>query len=448
MNSIESPMNVLIVTSEYPPEIVGGLGTHVFELAHGIGRLGCEAHVLAPSKFKRTVNDGPNVTVHFFSNEASAPDPAAAMQWFIDLNKNCVLEARRLIVKGGLRPDVIHCHDWLNFPAAYQLGKLYKIPVVGTVHLLQNPIVKWWGDSPQAEIVKQERDLCRKSDALITVSRSMRELITGTHGISEGQVHVVYNGMDVQHFTKPRMTAAERDELRRSFAAPGDKIVIYAGRLTPQKGIPALIESAARVMGERKDVHYVIAGAPDFTQELWDAARITEEARKMFSGFFHDWDRLHMVGRISRERLAALYEISDVAVVPSLYEPFGYAAVEAMAAGLPVIASEVGGLAEIVLEGETGLLVPVSENEAGWHEVDVEKLCAANHALLGDPELRARMGRAGRRRVLSEFNSDRMAAATLDVYRRCVSRAGAESSAATDWPRAAAPAAVPAAPAL
>jgi glycosyltransferase involved in cell wall biosynthesis len=420
----KSQLNVWILTSEYPPEMVGGLGTHVFELAKGLGRLGCHVEVFAPSKFGRTLHDGPDVTVHFFSNDT---DPSASafpadIQWFIDLNKNFIRHASKLAVSQGTQPDVIHCHDWLNFPAAYQLGKLLKCPVISTVHLLQNPIVKWWGDSPRPEIVKQERDLCLKSDAVITVSRSMRQIISKTHGIPAERIQVVYNGIDTQHFTKGQLSASEKDELRRSFAMPEERIFIYAGRLTPQKGIPALFEAAVKVLSARPDVHYLIAGAPDFTGELWDADKIQREAKAMFTTF-QFWDRMHMLGKVSRERVAALYQISDVALVPSLYEPFGYAATEAMAAGLPVIASAVGGLAEIIQDGKSGLLVPVTEMPDGWNQVDVEKLSAAQIRLLDDRELAGQLGRAGRQRVVSEFHSDKMAEPTLAIYYQCIQSA-------------------------
>ncbi len=427
MNLTERPPNVLIITSEYPPEMVGGLGTHVFELAKGLGRLGSQVTVLSPSKFKRIIRNDENVTVHFFPNPPSTEPSNADLQWFVDLNKNCMLYARNLLAKENLKVDVIHCHDWLNFPSGYQLGKLNNIPVVGTVHLLQNPIVRWWGDEPVSDIVKQESELCRKSHALITVSSSMKRIIINTHNIPDERIHVVHNGMDFQVFQNTGSTAEERQKLRRSIAADDQKIVIYAGRLTPQKGIPALFEAAGRVLAQRSDVHYVIAGAPDFTQELWDAERITSEARKMFS-IFPFWDRVHLLGKVSRERVARLYEVADIAVVPSLYEPFGYAAIEAMSAGLPVVASKIGGLEEIIEHGVNGFLVRVTDRPGDWNLVDADELSAAQLALLGDRELAQRIGRAGQLRALNNFHTDAMATATSRVYSEVL-----ESSAAEAW---------------
>lgn len=420
MISTEPSLNILIITTEYPPEIVGGLGTHVYELADGLGRLGCEVTVLAPSLFARTLSAGPNVTVHFFDRvgNATGAQTSAKMQWFVDLNKKCVLHAAQLIKSRGLRPDIIHCHDWLGFPAAHQLGKLFKIPVIGTVHLLQNPVMEWWGENLQPDIAKQERDLCRGADGLITVSHSMRELIRETHGLADDRPHVIYNGMEPGLFTEPAMTPEERDRLRRVYASPGEKLIFFAGRLTAQKGIGALLESASQVLERWPTARYLIAGTPDVSPAVWDAERITEEAKKLFSGVFDKWDRIKFLGKVSRERLPELYRIADLAVVPSIYEPFGYAAIEAMAAGVPVVATAVGGLAEIVQDKQTGLLAPVRARSDGQHAVDIEKLTAAQLTLLSDDRLAQSMGQAGRRYVMDNFGRDRMALETLQVYRR------------------------------
>src|SRR6266436_2199631 len=420
MIPVQPSLNILIITSEYPPEIVGGLGTHVYELAEGLGRLGCEVTVLAPSQFARAMVAESNVAVHFFNRTSTTPGAFSSgkMQWFIDLNKNCVLYASQLLKKQIQRPDIIHCHDWQGFPAAHQLGRLFKIPVIGTVHLLQNPAAKWWGENPLPEIAKQERTLCRGADALITVSHSMRELINATHQVDVERIHVVYNGMDTNSFTDFGMTVEERDSLHRTYASPEERIIFFAGRLASQKGIQALLESASTVLDQWPTARYLIAGTPDVSPLGWDAERITQEAKKLFSGVFNKWERLKFLGKVAREQLPALYRIAELAVIPSIYEPFGYAAIEAMATGLPVIATRVGGLAEIIQDERTGLLIPVEENTDGTHSVDIEKLSAAQLRLLNDGKLAKLIGQAGREYVISNFGRDRMAQRTLQVYLR------------------------------
>lgn len=414
----QTPLNILMVTSEYPPELVGGLGTHVYELARELARLGSRVTVLSPSMFEREVTDGPNLTVHFFERgfESLEASPFHEMQWFVELNKKCVLYGRRLIKQKGLRPDVIHCHDWQGFPAAYQLGRLFGIPVVGTVHLMQNPTAYWWGDKVPQEIAKQERSLCRSADGVITVSHSMKQIIEETHQVPGERIEVVHNGMDNSPFLNAPLSREERDALRREHAAPDDKIIFFAGRLSTQKGIQALFESAARVLEQRPNARYLIAGSPDVWPEVWDGPRIADEAKKLFSSFFHRWDRVTFLGKVSRRDLPGLYQIADLALVPSVYEPFGYAAIEAMASGVPVVATAVGGLAEIIQHNETGLLVPVEPREGDTHLIDVAELCAAQIALLDDPELAGRLGREGQRRASERFGPEQMARATLGVY--------------------------------
>lgn len=418
MMQSQSPLNILILSSEYPPEMVGGLGTHVYELSRELARLGTKVTVLAPSLFAREVTDGPNLTVHFFERdfESRIETPAHEMQWFVELNKKCMLYARRLVKRTGMRPDIIHCHDWHGLPAAHQLGRLLGVPVIGTAHLLQNPAAHWWGDKVSPEVVKQERALCRTADGLITVSRSMKQLIQDTHQVPGERIDVVYNGMDNSPFLNPPLSGEERDRLRRQYAAPDDQIIFFAGRLATQKGIEPLFEAAARVLEQRPNARYLIAGSPDVRPEIWDGQRIADEAKKMFS-FFHRWDRVTFLGKVSRRDLPGLYQIADMALVPSVYEPFGYAATEAMASGVPVVATAVGGLAEIIQHNETGLLVPVEPREGDTHRIDVAELCAAQLALLDNADLARRLRREGQRRA-AEFGPEQMARATLSVYRK------------------------------
>jgi starch synthase len=419
MISNPSSLNILIITSEYPPELVGGLGTHVYELANGLGHFGCQVTVLAPSQFAKTMVVRPNVTVHFFnrSGDTHGAPSSAGMQRFSELNKTCVLYARQLIKKNGLRPDIIHCHDWLSFRAARELGRLFRIPLIGTVHLLQNPVAKWWGERLRVEVIEEERDLCCGADGLITVSHSMQKIIQAAHQVSNDRIFVVYNGMDARPFIRPQVTVEEKDRLRRVHAARDEKIIFFAGRLASQKGIQALLESASQVLERWPKARYLIAGTPDVSPEVWDAERITQQAKKMFSGIFKRWERLNFLGKVPRERLPAFYQIVDIAIIPSIYEPFGYAAIEAMAAGVPVVATEVGGLAEVIQDGQTGLLVPVQARTDGPHRVNIEKLSAAQVTLLNDGKLAKEMGWAGQRRVINEFSRDKMAQTTLHVYR-------------------------------
>jgi glycosyltransferase involved in cell wall biosynthesis len=426
-HQVAAKPKVLMVSPEYPPYMVeGGLGTHVSELAQGLARAGCDVSVLAPSNGDSVTHRAENVSVHLVSLKGIDGAPTVA-KLIGEITRLASDFGRRLLAAGDARPDVIHCHDWTSIEAARGLGSVLDVPVVGTVHLLQHPLNKRWGMEMSPEVVEQESRLCREADALITVSRSMSRLVSDTYGIPADRLHVVHNGLDAERFIGRRLARAQRDELRAGLqAAPGDKLVLFAGRLVPQKGIGALLESAARVVAKNGRVHYVFVGGRGYFDAQRSPAeaqaKILESLQAEHTGHAAPWDRIKIMGMVPRAQLAMLYQAADLAVVPSVYEPFGYAAVEAMAAGLPVVASDAGGLPEIVLDGETGLLVPVRvDARTGLHAVDVEKLSAAQLAILGDDALAARFGENGRQRVAETFSPERMIRSTLEVYGQIIS---------------------------
>lgn len=419
MASNKQSLRVLIISSEYPPEGVGGLGTHVFELTNGLGRADCEVTVFAPSNSATRIYREPNITVHMVAGKANTPNRSVP-SWrlkFNRLNSVCVSYASNLINNSTLRPDIIHCHEWHCFPAANQLRQMFKIPVIGTVHLLQHPVQSWWGVETPLEIVNQERQFCRSADALITVSDSMLKLIRSTHQTPATQINRVYNGMDPRPFANSLTTPEELHRLRAKYALPHEKIIIFAGRLSPQKGIYGLFDSVAQVIKQWPNVRYLVAGEPDF-DDAWSIERITQTMEVMFPQYVNVSDKITILGKVSRADLAQLYHVADAAIVPSIYEPFGYAAIEAMAAGVPVIATAVGGLAEIIQDQVTGLLVPVHSRSDGPSVIDAEKLTAAQLLLLSDETRAKQLGRAGQDHAIANFSLKKMVDETYKVYQR------------------------------
>lgn len=410
---------VMVITSEYPPHIRGGLGTHVFDLTKGLGGNGCPVTVLTHTTDASVKYEEANITVHMVSIRDLPPDSlrGSVFQTARICNNHILLRGRTIIANQKQPPQIIHCHDWLSFSAAHQLGRMFGIPVVATVHLLYDPLFRWWEAKVEDGIVREERALCRGADAVITVSNSMRDIIRAVHSVPDDKLHVVYNGTDAKPFMKEAFNPDEITKLRQSLAPANEKIVMFAGRISLQKGISALIESASQVVAQNDHVRYVVAGGYD----NWSAEQITQAYKELYPKQDRLWNKLKFLGMVSREHLAMLYQVADIAIVPSIYEPFGYAATEAMAAGLPVIASAVGGLAEIVLHGETGLLVPVHESETVAHRVDVEGLTGAQIALLNNEPMARRMGQAGRQRALSEFNLERMIQSSIQVYQKTIS---------------------------
>jgi glycosyltransferase involved in cell wall biosynthesis len=407
-----TPLHVMLISTEYPPETLGGLGSHVSDLTNGLAGAGCRVTVLAyTGKEPATEQDG-SVTVHRIPEpEAQRERKATMVEHILGINEEFRAYAERLIAAEGAPPDVIHCHDWFGFPAARALRAAHGVPVVGTVHLLNYPFRRWWGHVTEDELIEQERAFCRDTDAVIGVSHSMREIIMSTHDVPGDRVSAIHNGVDLRAAEEDALDESAAQELRRKYAAPGEKIVLFAGRFTPQKGMSALLESAAAVIAQCRTVRYLFAGAPD----SWPATQMMERLYSRHTGLRRN---VTLLGKIPRRELAALYHIADLAVVPSIYEPFGYAAIEAMIAGVPVVASNVGGLAEIIEPGLTGLLVSVRGRGDGPRAVDVRELTAATLELLGDDARRREMGARGRARVQAEFTLDKMTEATLQVYRR------------------------------
>jgi glycosyltransferase involved in cell wall biosynthesis len=410
-----------MLSLEYPPDIVGGLGTHVFELITGLAQTDSVVDLLAFSPRNSKVVETPETRVHFIA-------PSAATRHFIQqttmvhravtealcFNHELTAYGQKLIEKQRPGPDLIHCHDWFTFPAAIELKRRFGIPVVGTIHILNHPIVRRWGMLPDQEVEQQERNNYCQADTLITVSESMREIIRSTYELPADRIHVVHNGLDVQPFMKTALSPAGLGRLRQSIAALDEKIVIFAGRLTPQKGIAPLFAAAAQVLEQYPKVRYLIIGEPDAP----DSEQMVQQLLDQYPSLK---EKIKLLGKVSRKQLAILYQIADIALVPSVYEPFGYAAVEAMGAAVPVVATRVGGLAEIIEDGKTGLLVPVQAVEGDLHQVDEKALVAAQLALLRDGLLAKQIGAAGQRHVADKFNLQAMARSTMRVYRHAIS---------------------------
>jgi glycosyltransferase involved in cell wall biosynthesis len=409
-------LRIMILSTEYPPVThQGGLGTHVYELAQGLSRLGCQVTILAYTPNTPTKLHQSNCVVHFLSPVDSCPETIqpSLVQRILTFNDDLVRQGKTLISENNQRPHIIHFHDWFTFSAAHALGQMFDIPVVGTIHMLQEPIVRYWGITPNEEVVQVEKELFQRADLLITVSQSLRQIIQTTHQTPDHQIRVIYNGMNPQPFVNPSLSPSAINKLRRTITQTNEKIILYAGRLNPQKGILALIDSASLVIEQFSNVCYLIVGEID-SLEFLQTIRNRLQLYPVLAG------KVKMLGKLSRKKLATLYKIADIAVVPSIYEPFGYAALEAMAAGVPVVASCIGGLTEILQHGQSGVLVPVHLHDSGMYLVDVEKLASAQLQLLQNEAMARQIGKRGQQHVLNTFNLEDMVQATLQVYKEVV----------------------------
>jgi glycosyltransferase involved in cell wall biosynthesis len=412
---MDTPLKILILALEFTPELSGGVGTHVLELATGLGELGHQVTVLAYASGKPTTRNQVNVTVQLVAPTAESLARAARLsmvQGILGFNDDLFRHAQALIEKQ--RPDIIQYYGWLTSSAARQLSEKYGIPLIGRMSYLSEPAERWWGQTPDPEIAQQEQELFYKSGMFISVSHWLSRLIQETHAVPCHNLHVIHNGLDVQRFVKQELNPKEIQALRGTIAGMGEKVVLFAGRLNPMKGISALFASASEVVKERPDVRYVMVGEADSRDFM-------QVIKRLFEQYPHLKDKVKLLGKVPRQQLAILYRIADIFLMPSLYEPFGWVAIEAMAAGLPLVSVDVGGPSEIVQHGQTGLLATIHARQTGPHEVDVMQLAEAQITLLNDNALAKQLGSNGRQRVITEFSLDKMVRKTLDVYRSTIS---------------------------
>jgi glycosyltransferase involved in cell wall biosynthesis len=412
MNNAGSLLRVLIVAMEYTPNVSGGVGTYVFELARGLARSACAVTVLAYSPGEATVLRQPNLEVHLipprretFANVSGA----SLVRGIVSFNDDLILYAEQHLA--AWNPDIVHFHQWHARAAACRIAEQRGVPVLGTSHHLTEPTERWWGQAPDPEIIEQEKRFYDGSTHVITVSESMRTLIHEEYGLTVERIDMIHCGLNLTPFLTSYYPEAAFTELRRAVAEPDEHIVLYTGRIHPQKGITAIYAAAERVLAARPRVVFLLAGGTDSRQSSQMIQDLTVRYAALGA-------RVKLLGKLPRKQLRYLHRIADLALIPSVYEPFGFTAIEAMASGVPVIVSAAGGLAEIVQDGESGLHVPVRDAASGEREVDAEALAAAELALLADRPRARKLGQEGQRRVAEMFQISRMIEGNLDSYRR------------------------------
>ena len=393
-------MKVLMVSWEYPPVVIGGLGRHVHHLSTALAAAGHEVVVLSrrPS--------GTDPSTHPSSDEmnedvrvvAAAQDPHEftfgkdMMAWTLAMGHAMVRTGLSLKKKRSgrpWRPDVVHAHDWLVAHPAVALSEFYDVPMVSTIHATEAGRHSGWvSGSLSRQVHAVESWLVRESDSLITCSASMRDEITELFGPGLAEVTVIRNGIDAA-----RWPFAER---RHHGVAGGPPELLFVGRLEYEKGVHDAIAALPRIRRAHPDTTLTIAG--DGTQQDW----LVEQARK-----HRVLKATRFVGRLDHAELLAALHRADAAVLPSHYEPFGLVALEAAAAGTPLVTSNIGGLGEAVINGETGMSCPPR---------DVARLAEAVGAVLDDPAAAQRRARAARERLTSDFDWHTVADETAQVY--------------------------------
>ena len=364
-------MKVLILSWEYPPLIEGGLARHVRKLAEQlVAAEDVEVHVLTRGDDAMAVEDElDGVLVHRVREPRRPRDLGEFVAWIEHMNADMLAAGVELGDRHAF--DLVHGHDWLVAVAGDHLARRFGCPLIMTIHATEYGRHQGWVDKhPQSYIHGTERWVTNRADAVITCSHYMRGHVADIYGLDEERVSVIPNGIDPLDL----QPGADGDllRLREQFAAPHERVVLLVGRLVYEKGFQLALEALPGIVERLGDVRFLVAGSGTHEAQLREQA---EQLGLMEHGTFLGW--------IGDDVLHALYRISDLCVVPSLYEPFGLVALEAMASGCPCIVADTGGLREIVPPDErVGLR---------FNGGDPEHLATMVERLLSDPELRERL---------------------------------------------------------
>ena len=386
-----SPHKIALLTREYPPEVYGGAGTHVEYLARELRRLTeVSVHCWGAPRTE------PGVTSHQPWNALSEPKPESTTLQAMSINL-----AMAAAVKGA---DLVHSHTWYANFGGHLSKLMWSIPHVVTIHSLE-PLRPWKAEQLGGGYALSkfcERTGAEGADAVIAVSRGVREDVLKCYpAINPDRVHVIHNGIDAEIYRpqpSPKTLAGFGIDPSRPF-------VLFNGRITRQKGLPLLLAAALKLDPQYQVV--IVASSPD-TPEI--AAEVSTLAGRVSA------ERGNLVWIdhfISREELIHLHSHATVFACPSIYEPFGLVILEAMACETAVVASRVGGIPEIVVEGETGYLVDFNPADLDGFTSGLAERIAK---VLTDRTLATTMGKAGRERVLQHFGWESIASQTVQLY--------------------------------
>ena len=382
---------VALLTREYPPEVYGGAGTHVEYLARELRHLvDISVHCWGPPR------NEPGVTGYQPWGALSEPKPESAALQAMSINL-----AMAAAVKGA---DLAHSHTWYANFAGHLSKLMWSIPHVMTIHSLE-PLRPWKAEQLGGGYALStfcEQTAIEAADAVIAVSHGVRDDVMSCYpNVNAGRIHVIHNGIDPEIY-RPQPS---EETLSRFGIDPTRPYAFFNGRITRQKGLAFLLKAALQIDPRHQLV--IVASSPDTPEIGAEVAALAERVRS-------ERGNLTWIGEfIPREELIHLHSGASVFVCPSVYEPFGLVILEAMACETAVVASRVGGIPEIVVEGETGYLVDYNPDGT---DAFTKSLAGRIDELLGDPTLAAKMGKAGRSRVLRNFGWPAIATQTVELY--------------------------------
>jgi glycogen(starch) synthase len=397
-------MRVLILSWEYPPHVVGGLGRHVADLVPALVDLGVEVHVVTPLwAGGELFEEHHGLTVHRVS-----PPQLPASDFYTGVwQTNLRLEEEGGRICEQLDIQLLHDHDWLTAFSAAALKRNFRLPLLSTIHATEQGRSRGnLASDQQRAIHSVEWWLTYESWRVICCAQFMANEVSTYFKVPTDKIDVIPNGVDAGRFA--RLDGLDLGRFRSMYALPGEKLILYVGRVVSEKGLHVLVEAVPLVLAENPSAKFVIAGTGDMLATLrrraWD---LGVGDKVLFTGYISDEDR------------DRLYKIASCAVFPSLYEPFGIVALEAMAARTPVVVSRVGGLQEVIDHAETGITV---------YPDNIESLAWGINHTLARPDWALQRAEKAYQQVVGKYSWESIAARTLQVYRRVI-----DERAASEW---------------
>jgi starch synthase len=403
-------MKIALLTNEYPPHIYGGAGVHVEHLSRELLALNGGEHSVEVLCFGEQREKADNLTVQGVKVNFSFPFQEPHLKRLMDT------VYRNIMMAGTLEGvDIIHCHTWYTALAGCLLKQLLGKPLILTTHSLE-PHRPWKAEQLGAGYHVSswlEKTAYQDADGVIAVSRSMRKDVHELYGVPWERVRVIYNGIDVGRY-KPTF---DQGVLKKYEIDQDRPYILFVGRITHQKGIIHLLKAAEFL---RVEVQVVLCATDPDTPEMGrEVAQRLEKLRAQER-------RIIWISQfVPAADIVPLYSQAALFVCPSIYEPFGIINLEAMACGVPVVGSAVGGIPEVVVDQETGLLVPMPPEHAEDHDIPgaeafARRLAEAINYLLANPAIRRDMGLKARQRVQEKFSWHQIARQTVEFYREII----------------------------
>lgn len=407
-------MRAALFTREYPPHVYGGAGVHVDYLSRELAKkIEVEVHCWGEQH-------SDDKDLHVIGAEPWSEITNGTHGKFKGALEALSLNLTQIKALSGV--DVAHTHTWYVSMAGFLAKKLYGIPFVLSVHSLE-PLRAWKAEqlgSGYAMSSWMERTAILDADAVIAVSNGTKEDILRVYPVQPERVHVIYNGIDLHEYQQTADTSA----LNTYGVDPDIPYVLFVGRITRQKGVTHLADAIRYLPRDTQVV--LCAGAPDTPEIAAELRQKVDEARAYSSRII--W----IEKMVTKPEVIQLYSNAQVFCCPSVYEPFGIINLEAMACRTAVVASATGGIKEVVVDGETGYLVPFEQDPTTGFPTNPDQfardLAAKISALLADPNLCARFGNAGRQRVEQLFSWESIANQTIELYRKLIAERSASHS--------------------